>query len=68
MRKALLAALFSILFYQGASAMSVDASLKHTSSLVQNVQFYYGRHHVKCYRELVIGPYVCHRVGRGWWL
>jgi hypothetical protein len=73
MRKVLLAALFSALCYQSVSAMSVDrASLKHaadTNSLVQNVQFYYGPHHaVKCYREFVIGPYVCHRIGHGWWL
>ena len=71
MRKVLLAALFSVFCYQCAGAMPVDAALQapNTNSTVQHIQYYYGRHHgVKCYRELVIGPYVCHHIGRGWWL
>ncbi len=70
MRKVLLAALFSIFCYQTASAMPVDIAQQiANNSPVQQVQFYYNRHHgVKCYRELVVGPYVCHRIGRGWWL
>lgn len=39
------------------------------ASTVQQAQYYERhRHHhvVKCYRELVVGPYVCHRFG-GWW-
>ena len=70
-----LASAISVLGFQSADAVAVNAAaLKQpasTASLVQQVQFYYGhgRHHpVKCYRELVIGPYVCHHIGRGWWL
>ena len=71
-----LASAISVLSFQSADAVAVNAAgLKQptsTASLVQQVQFYYGRayhhHPVKCYRELVIGPYVCHHVGRGWWL
>jgi hypothetical protein len=40
------------------------------ASTVQQAQYY--QHHtrrriIKCYRELVIGPYVCHSFHR-WWL
>lgn len=71
-----LASAVSVLSCQSAGAVVVDpAALKQPASMtspVRQVQFYYGRtrhrHVVKCYRELVIGPYVCHRVGRGWWL
>jgi hypothetical protein len=41
-----------------------------TAWTVQQTQ-YYERHRyhsiVKCYRELVVGPYVCHRFHRWWW-
>jgi hypothetical protein len=40
------------------------------SSTVQQAQYYqrHKRHRIiKCYRELVIGPYVCHSFHR-WWL
>ena len=79
MRKTLsavtLAAAVSVLCFQSAGAVAVDAAvLKQAVSInssVQQVHFYYGptRHHhvVKCYRELVIGPYVCHRVHHWWW-
>jgi hypothetical protein len=70
-----LASAVCILSVQSAGAVAVDAAaLKQpvsTASPVQQVQFYYGHaraHPVKCYRELLIGPYVCHHVGRGWWL
>ena len=71
-----LASAISVVSFQSAGAIAVDAAaLKQptsTASPVEQVQFYYGRTHhhhtVKCYRELVIGPYVCHHIGRGWWL
>jgi hypothetical protein len=40
------------------------------ASTVQQAQYYqrHTRHRIiKCYRELVIGPYVCHSFHR-WWL
>ncbi len=40
------------------------------ASAVQQAQYYerHGRRHVgKCYRELVVGPYVCRRFHSWWW-
>jgi hypothetical protein len=56
---------------QSAGAVAVNAAaVKETASAastVQQVRFYghSTRHYVvKCYRELAIGPYVCHRFYR----
>jgi hypothetical protein len=56
---------------QSAGAVVVDAAaMKEAASAASTVQQarFYGRgtrHHVvKCYREVVIGPYVCHRFHR----
>jgi hypothetical protein len=81
MRMALIALTFAsvvpVLCSQSAGAVVADPAALNSSaavaSSIQKVQFYYGRawsrhRRVKCYRELVIGPYVCHRIGRGWWL
>jgi len=53
--------------HQSAGAVSVDAaaikSATMTAATVQQVQFSERRTRhrvVKCYRELVVGPYVCH--------
>ena len=60
-----LASAISVLSFQSAGAIAVDAAAlkqpRSTASPVERVQFYYGRTHhhhttVKCYRELVIGP------------
>jgi hypothetical protein len=60
-----------ILGCQGAGAVAVDAAAMKeaasAASTVRQAQFYgrRTRHHViKCYRELVIGPYMCHRFYR----
>jgi hypothetical protein len=61
---------------QGARAAVVQpAAIKYTTSAALPIQEvrYRHRHHwrryyyVKCYHELVIGPYRCHRFGRWWW-
>jgi hypothetical protein len=58
---------------QSAGAVAIDAAAikeaASTASTVQQARFYghATRHHVvKCYRELVVGPYECHRFYR-WW-
>jgi hypothetical protein len=72
MRKVLiplgLAAGLSLAFGANAGAVPVDATRVHeataVSSPLQQVQYSEHRtrhgHVVKCYRELVIGPYRCH--------
>ena len=52
-----------------AAAIAVKAAATAASPL-QRAQFrgYRTRHHVvKCYRDLVIGPYRCHYYRRHWW-
>jgi hypothetical protein len=63
-----------VLGCQSAGAVAVDAAAMKeaasAASTVQQAQFYgrRTRHYViKCYRELVIGPYVCHRFYRWRW-
>jgi len=58
----------ALTFSQSASAVPVDAAAIKaaaiTSSAVQQAQYSerHTRHRVvKCYRELIVGPYVCHR-------
>lgn len=52
---------------QSARAIPVDVAGVHAAvtatSTVQKTHYYgHHRHHfVKCYYELIIGPYVCHR-------
>jgi hypothetical protein len=65
------AAAIGILGCQSAGAVTVDAAAMkeaaRAASTVQQAQFYARatRHYIiKCYRELVIGPYVCHRFYR----
>jgi hypothetical protein len=51
-----------------APAVVKEAAIE--PSTVQRAQYYarHTRHRIiKCYRELVIGPYVCHSFHR-WWL
>jgi hypothetical protein len=59
---------------RSAGAIPIDAAVMRGAatvpSPVQQVQFSARRtrHHViKCYREFVVGPYVCHRFHRWWW-
>ena len=63
-----------VISYQSAGAVTAAAAsveeAASTASTIQQAQFYAHptRHRVvKCYRELVIGPYVCHRFHRWWW-
>ena len=56
----------------GAAAMSGSGieQVAIAASAIQQVQYYERhahRHLVKCYRELVVGPYVCRRFYRWWW-
>jgi hypothetical protein len=58
----------ALTFSHSASAVPVDAAAIKaaaiTSSAVQQAQYSerHTRHRVvKCYRELIVGPYVCHR-------
>jgi hypothetical protein len=67
-----LAALISLVCCPGASAVPASAPAMHeaaaTASAVQQAQYYerHTRHGVmKCYREFVVGRYVCRRYG--WW-
>lgn len=66
-----LAGAIGIASCQSAGAVTVDAAaVKEAASAASTVQQarFYGhatRHHVvKCYRELVVGPYVCRRFYR----
>ncbi len=67
-----LAAGIGLLLSQSANAVPVDPGALNaaatTASPVQQVQYdqYRTRHGVvKCYRDLVIGPYRCHRFRNG---
>ncbi len=67
------AAVIGIASYQRAGAGPVEATaIKGAASAASTIQQarFYGhatRHYVvKCYRELVIGPYECRRFYR-WW-
>ncbi|HUI21574.1 MAG TPA: hypothetical protein VLZ74_11100 [Methylocella sp.] len=56
--------------YQSAGAVPVEAAaINETASTVMPTeQVRYHRHYiVKCYHELVVGPYRCHRYYRWWW-
>jgi hypothetical protein len=66
-----LAAAIGIVSCQSAGAVAVGAvAIKEVASAVSTVQQarFYGhstrRYVVKCYREVVIGPYVCRRFYR----
>jgi hypothetical protein len=40
------------------------------ASTAQQVQYYErhtGHRVIKCYRELIVGPYICHAYHRWWW-
>jgi hypothetical protein len=59
---------------QSAGAVPVAAAamkeVASAASTLQQAQFYghRTRHHVvKCYRQFVVGPYVCRRFHRWWW-
>jgi len=59
----------SLICSQGAGAVAFNgAALKEAISPASAVQQAYYRHHrrymVKCYYELVVGPYRCHRYYR----
>jgi hypothetical protein len=71
MRKRLLAAGLTAgvaaLWFQNASALSTNAVAIHeavtNASVIQQVQYVERRTRhgvVKCYRDLVVGPYRCH--------
>ncbi len=74
MRKTIAALAFAgavgLVAYQSAGAMPVDTSGINTAvqaaSTPQPVRYYrhWHRGYVKCYYELVIGPYRCHRFHR----
>jgi hypothetical protein len=64
-----LAAALGLMFYRSASALPANAGAieqaASAASPVEHVQFYARRTRhglVKCYREFVIGRYVCRRV------
>jgi len=66
-----LAAIIAFICCQSAGAVAINAAaIRQTAaapSAVQQAQYYerHTRYHVtKCYRELVVGPYVCHRFHR----
>jgi hypothetical protein len=72
MRRTIAALIFgaasSLVFCQSASAFAISAGNMNAAlsaaSRLQRAQYYerHTRHYViKCYRELVIGRYVCHR-------
>lgn len=60
------AAAAGLMFCGSASALPIDVGVKNAASAASTMQQtqYYERHTrhrvIKCYRELVIGPYVCH--------
>ena len=64
-----LASAISVFCCQSAGSVAIDAmainEVASTVSAVQQVRYH--RHYiVKCYYELVVGPYRCHRYYR-WW-
>jgi len=77
MRKMLAAVTFAasigVVCCQSAGAVPAAAvTLKEATarSPLRQVQYreYGTRHHVvKCYRDLIIGPYRCHYYRRRWW-
>jgi hypothetical protein len=63
-----------LVWCQSADAVpAAAAAMKRAvtdASTVQQAQYYALRTRhgiVKCYRELVVGPCVCHRFHRWWW-
>ena len=66
-----LAGVITFFCCQSAGAVAIRAAAikeaASTASTAQQVRYYRHRHYiVKCYYELVVGPYVCHRFHR-WW-
>lgn len=61
-----LAGAVSLLCCQRAGAVAVNAAAFQASITpqLQQARYHYGRYIVKCYRELVFGPYRCHRFYR----
>jgi hypothetical protein len=64
------AAGIGLVCWQGAGAAPANpaavqqaATAAMTTGQVQNAGYYRHRHggHVKCYHELIVGPYRCHR-------
>jgi hypothetical protein len=70
---AVLAVAISLIGCQGASAIASALTAVNAStaaSLLQPIQYRARRTRhgfVKCYRELLVGPYRCHHYRRRWW-
>jgi hypothetical protein len=68
------AAAVSFIGCQGAGAIPAAlTAVKEATTAASSLQpIQYRAHHtrhgiVKCYRELVVGPYRCHHYRRRWW-